>query len=172
MASPVTRHVEQIIGAPVADIGYEIVRVSLSGGARRVLQVMVERADREEMTVDDCAAVSRLVSTLLDVEDPVDGAYSLEVSSPGIDRPLTRPGDFERFAGFEARIELAEPLDGRRRLRGRLQGIDETGTVRLDVDGTCHLVHHGAIRTARLVLTDELIAAGRRRGAETPNRME
>ena len=171
MASPVTRHVEQIIEVPVADIGYEIVRVSLSGGARRILQVMVERADRGEMTVDDCAAVSRLVSALLDVEDPINGAYSLEVSSPGIDRPLTRPGDFERFAGFEARIELAEPLDGRRRLRARLRGIDEAGTVRLDVDGTCHLVHHAAIRTARLVLTDELIAAGRS-GAETPNRME
>ncbi len=172
MASPVTRNVQQIIEAPIAGIGYDIVRVSLSGGARRVLQVMVERVDREEMTVDDCAAVSRLVSALLDVEDPVDGAYSLEVSSPGIDRPLTRPGDFERFAGFEARIELVEPLDGRRRLRGRLQGIDETGTIRLDVDGMRHLVHHGAIRTARLVLTDDLVAAGRRTGAETPNRME
>ena len=172
MTSPVTRHVRKIIEAPVADIGYEIVRVSLSGGARRVLQVMVERADRDEMTVDDCAGVSRLVSTLLDVEDPVDGAYSLEVSSPGIDRPLTRPADFERFAGFEARIELAEPQDGRRRLRGRLQGLDEAGAVRLDVDGTRHLVRRDAIRTARLVLTDDLIAASRRRPVETPNSTE
>jgi len=110
------------------------------------------------MTVDDCADISRSISALLDVADPIAGAYMLEVSSPGIDRPLVRPEDYDRFAGFEARIDLAAPLDGRKRFRGRLLGraeeyvrlIGEAGEVRLPL---------AAIVRAKLVLTDDLLAA-------------
>ena len=154
-------------------MGYEVVRVAFRGGRTAVLQVMVERTDRAEMTVEDCAGVSRAVSALLDVEDPIGGAYTLEVSSPGIDRPLTRQADFARFAGFEAQIELSVPMDGRRRFRGRLQGLDADGGVRLEMDGTTVVVPYGDIGTAKLVLTDELIAAGDRlRHTEIPKRME
>src|SRR6516164_3227845 len=104
-------------------MGYELVRVQFAGGDRRpTLQIMAERADRRPMAVEDCAEISRMLSAVLDVEDPVQGAYVLEVSSPGIDRPLLRQADYERFSGFEARIELSRPMEGRRRYRGRLAG--------------------------------------------------
>src|SRR6266481_8979468 len=106
-------------------MGYRLVRVAVLGAGRATLQIMAERRDDAPMTVDDCAAISRAVSALLDVADPIASAYTLEVSSPGIDRPLVRPEDYNRFAGFEARIELNEPLDGRKRFRGRLLGCAE-----------------------------------------------
>lgn len=115
--------IEQIVGPSVEGMGYELVRVQLSGGQRPTLQIMAERQDRRAMTVEDCADISRAISALLDVEDPLPGAYTLEVSSPGIDRPLTRLTDFERFKGFEARIETKLPLDGRKRFRGLLEGV-------------------------------------------------
>jgi len=107
-----TVRIEEIVGPSVAAMGYEIVRVELGGDRDRVLQIMAERADGAAMTVEDCAEISRTVSALLDVEDPISGAYTLEVSSPGIDRPLVKARDFERFAGFEARIETAAPIEG------------------------------------------------------------
>src|SRR5437773_11488495 len=103
-------------------MGYRLVRVALIGAQRPTLQVMAERRDEAAMTVEDCADISRSISALIDVEDPIAGAYLLEVSSPGIDRPLVRPEDYDRFAGFEARIELGEPVDGRKRYRVRLPG--------------------------------------------------
>lgn len=115
--------IEQIIGPSVEGMGYALVRVQMSGGLRPTLQIMAERQDDRAMTVDDCADISRAVSALLDVEDPLPGAYTLEVSSPGIDRPLTRLKDFERFKGLEVRVETAVPLDGRKRFRGILEGI-------------------------------------------------
>ena len=108
-----TALVEQLIAPTLEAMGYDLVRVRLSGGKqRRRLQVMAERIDESGMTVDDCADISRAVSVLLDTEDPIPGAYDLEVSSPGIDRPLTRPRDFERFAGHEAKSSCATPSTG------------------------------------------------------------
>lgn len=157
-----TDKVKAIIEPSLEAMGYELVRVQLTAGGRPTLQIMAERADRAEMTVDHCAEISRTVSALLDVEDPIDAAYYLEVSSPGIDRPLTRLADFERFAGFEAKLEARTAIDGRRRFRGALAGCD----------GECVLVvPEGAdepvsipfddLAKAKLVLTDALIAAGR-----------
>jgi ribosome maturation factor RimP len=154
----VTDRVAALITGPLEGLGYELVRVQLSGGDRPVLQIMAERADGAGMTVDDCADISRSVSALLDAEDPIAGAYTLEVSSPGIDRPLTRPRDFERFAGFDARIETHESIAGRRRFKGRLLGL-EAGVVSLAVDEDTVRLPIEAIAKARLVLTDELIAA-------------
>jgi ribosome maturation factor RimP len=112
------------------------------------------------MTVEDCAEISRTVSALLDVADPIVGAYTLEVSSPGIDRPLIRREDFARFAGFEAKIELNAPQDGRRRFRGKLLGV-EGDAVRLLVDDAPVALPLAAVARAKLVLTDALLAASR-----------
>ena len=111
------------------------------------------------MTVDDCAGISRAVAAILDVSDPIAGAYVLEVSSPGIDRPLTRLRDFERFAGFEARLETSMPIQGQRRFRGRLLGLDGDH-VQLATDQGEITVDFADVAKAKLILTDELIAAG------------
>jgi ribosome maturation factor RimP len=139
-------------------MGYELVRVKLSGGDNLRLQIMTERADRAEMTVDDCADISRNISAILDVEDPIKSAYTLEVSSPGIDRPLVRLDDFSRYAGFEARVESELPVDGRKRFRGKLLGV-EANHVRIDVEGTGYSIPFENVHRAKLILTDELIAA-------------
>lgn len=143
-------------------MGFNLVRVRFSGGGRPVLQIMVERIDERPIDVDDCAEVSRTVSALLDVEDPIPGAYTLEISSPGIDRPLVRLDDFDRFAGHEAKIVMAGTIAGRKRFRGRLLGVrDGFVLLRLDEagdDDVTHLPFEG-IASAKLVLTDALMAA-------------
>jgi ribosome maturation factor RimP len=161
-----TNQIAGIIEPPLAAMGYRLVRVALTSTGRATLQVMAEREDEAPMSVEDCAEISRSISALLDVADPIAGAYTLEVSSPGIDRPLVRPEDYDRFAGFAARIELKEPQDGRKRFRGRLLGraaghvrlADEAGEVRLPL---------AAIAKAKLILTDDLIAAARPKSAPT-----
>jgi ribosome maturation factor RimP len=151
--------VAEIIRPSVSAMGYDVVRANLSGNRRRTLQIMVERIDRAEMNVEDCAKVSRAVSALLDVEDPISEAYDLEVSSPGIDRPLVRLSDFQRFSGFEARIELKDLVDGRKRLRGTLLGVGDDEIVTIDSKGDGISVPYSEIKAAKLVLTDELIEA-------------
>ncbi len=125
-----TDQVVSIIEPSLADLGYELVRVHFGGGHKPLLQIMLDRIDGEEIAIDDCTLASRTISALLDVADPIPEAYELEVGSPGIDRPLTRAKDFDSFAGFEAKVELKQAVDGRRRFRGRLLGLDE-GMVRL-----------------------------------------
>lgn len=139
-------------------MGYELVRVHLSGGQRPILQIMAERRDGAAMTVDDCAAISRDVSALLDVVDPIPHAYTLEVSSPGIDRPLVREADYARFAGFVARIETDSPIEGRRRFQGRIVGLED-GFVIVKSEKEAYRVPYARIQKAKLVLTDDLIAA-------------
>ncbi|MDJ0949633.1 MAG: ribosome maturation factor RimP [Alphaproteobacteria bacterium] len=157
--SALERRVAELVEPMLTGMGYELVRVRMSAGGGRTLQIMAERADRSSMTVDDCADISRAVSALIDVEDPITGAYDLEVSSPGIDRPLVRPRDFERFAGYEAKIETRAPVDGRRRFRGRLLGLaDERVRIRL-ADGSGEVaLAVDMIEKAKLVVTDDLIA--------------
>jgi ribosome maturation factor RimP len=150
--------VERLIAPSLAATGFEIVRVLFMGHHRPVLQIMIERTDRSRLSVEDCAQVSRAVSALLDVDDLVPGSYTLEVSSPGIDRPLTRPEHFVRFAGFEAKLETRTAVDGRRRFRGRLMGIDGDRVRLATVDGELALPM-ADLQRAKLVLTDELIAA-------------
>jgi ribosome maturation factor RimP len=154
-----TADIARLVEPTLKAMGYELVRVQFSGASHRpTLQIMAERQDRRPMAVEDCTEISRMISALLDVEDPVPGAYELEVSSPGIDRPLLRPSDFERFAGFEARLELRQPIEGRRRFRGRLAGLAE-GCVRLVEPAGEYSLPIEEISKAKLVLTDELIAA-------------
>lgn len=151
--------VNELITPTLADMGYEVVRVRF-GGKPAVLQIMAERVRDGGMDIDDCEAVSRAVSAIMDVEDPIPSAYNLEVSSPGIDRPLTRLKDFARWAGHEARIELNAPQDGRKRFKGLLMGLDGEA-ISLVVDGQSLTVPFAAIRDAKLVLTDALLAAAR-----------
>jgi ribosome maturation factor RimP len=151
--------IAQLIEPSLAAMGYGLVRVLMTSGRRATLQVMAERLDDLPITHDDCAKISRSVSALLDVADPIAGAYTLEISSPGIDRPLVRAEDYDRFSGFEARIELAMPVDGRRRFRGRLIGT-AGGVLRLDTEaGEAQLPLDTVVR-AKLVLTADLMAAG------------
>ena len=155
--------IRRLVEPTVEALGFDIVQIRLLGGRRPTLQIMAEPKARERpMTVDDCAEISHAVSAVLDVADPIPGSYQLEISSPGIDRPLVRPQDYERFAGFDVRIETGEPVAGRRRFRGRLLGR-EGERVWVEVAGERYEVPLAAIRRAKLVLTDELIAAERRR---------
>ena len=130
----VESRISQIIEGAVTDLGYHLVRVQFSGAksGRAQLQIMAEPIEQREMTVEDCETVSRHVAALLDVEDPIGDAYVLEVSSPGLDRPLTRIEDYERFNGELAKITLRLMLDGRRRFNGRLAGFDEAGKIILE----------------------------------------
>lgn len=147
------------IAPPLVDMGYELVRVAVLGRERPTVQIMADRADGAPISVDDCEAISRALGAVLDVADLVPGVWTLEVSSPGIDRPLTRAKDWNRFAGHLARAEMMVPVDGRRRVSGVVLGADtEFARMRLD-DGAEIALPMADIRRAKLVLTDALIAA-------------
>jgi ribosome maturation factor RimP len=149
-----------IIAPSIEAMGYELVRVAVMGSRDRpTVQVMADRADGGQIAVEDCEAISHAVGALLDVEDPIAGAWNLEVSSAGIDRPLTRVKDWNRFAGHLARAEAVSPVDGRKRFSGIVLGADEThARMRLD-DGTEVFLPLADLRRAKLVLTDALIDA-------------
>lgn len=150
--------IEELITPTVEALGFVLVRVVFTGGDNPSLQVMAEDAETGDMVVEDCVKVSRAISAVLDVEDPIDSNYNLEVSSPGIDRPLVREQDFKRFAGFEARIDTRAPVGGSKRFNGRLLGIKE-GIVTINVEGEDVELAFPEINKAKLLLTDELIAA-------------
>ncbi len=147
---------------PVAEAaGYEIVRLRLMGGGVRRLQIMAERPDGH-MEIDDCALLSRAISEVMDAADPIEGEYNLEVSSPGVDRPLTRLKDFEAYEGFEARLELDRLAEGRKRFRGKLAGVEDQDVL-IDLEGeddhTAHVPFAWVVE-AKLVLTDHLMKRG------------
>jgi ribosome maturation factor RimP len=146
---------EPILAPVVEAAGFKLVRLRLIGGKKKTLQVMAEREDGS-MNVEDCATLSRALSAFLNRDDPIEGEYELEVSSPGIDRPLTRLADFARWSGHEAKIELAAPLDGRKRLRALLLGLDGSEVV-VDAHGERLKFPFRAIAEAKLVLSDKLI---------------
>ncbi|MFA5581102.1 MAG: ribosome maturation factor RimP [Paracoccaceae bacterium] len=154
--APMDRRLAAIITPVIEDLGFELVRVRfMSGAKQKTVQIMADRP-QGGIDVDDCATISTAISALLDVEDPIEDEYTLEVSSPGIDRPLTRLKDFELWEGYEARLETTELIDGRRRFKGELAGIEgdevlielEEGTIGLKFDW---------LSDAKLVLTDDLI---------------
>ena len=170
--TPMDARLAEMLTPSIEGLGYRLVRVRLMGGKRATLQIMAERPDGT-MEVEDCAQLSRLLSAVLDVEDPIDGAYSLEISSPGIDRPLTSPADFERYAGFEAKLETRDLIEGRKRFRGPLRGLAENAQVAIEVEkeaGAREVVAlpFDALADAKLVLTDELIAASLKGQAARP----
>ncbi|MCR9129168.1 MAG: ribosome maturation factor RimP [Alphaproteobacteria bacterium] len=148
------------LAEPIAEtLGMEIVRVRVMGGKKTLMQIMAERADGT-MEADDCAKLSRALLDVLDEADPVSGAYDLEVSSPGIDRPLTALEHFSRWEGFDAKIELDRLVEGRKRFRGLLAGIeDQSVAIELDGEEDTALIPFEWIADAKLVLTDALIRA-------------
>jgi ribosome maturation factor RimP len=161
--------VAALVGPVLDDMGFRLVRISVSGRDAQTLQIMAERPDGT-ITIDECEQISRQVSAILDVHDVISAAYRLEISSPGIDRPLVRMQDFEDWAGYEAKIELSQPVDGRKRFRGKLEGF-EGDEVRIECDldqiGRTVLGFPAAlISEARLVLTDDLVREALRRAKQ------
>ena len=151
----IDRRITEIIAPVIEDMGYEVVRVRLMTGKESILQIMAQKSDGT-IEVDDCGNISTAVSATLDVEDPILEAYTLEVSSPGIDRPLTRLKDFDQWEGFEAKIETDELIDGRRRFKGQLAGTQDNEVLITIAEGTIGLKFEW-LSDAKLVLTDELI---------------
>jgi ribosome maturation factor RimP len=162
--------VAALVEPVLAELGYRLVRVRVSGFAGCTVQVMAERPDGT-MTIEDCETASRALSPVLDAADPIEGAYRLEISSPGIDRPLVRRSDFDRYAGHIAHIEMLAPIEGRRRFRGELNGT-EGESVRLRrsdaaaPEGTDVLLRIDDMMEARLVLTDALVSEALRRSKQ------
>ncbi len=167
----VAAEIANTIGPVLLDLGYRLVRVKLTGSdSHQILQVMAERPDGT-MTANDCEKVSKQLSPILDVMDPISDAYRLEISSPGIDRPMVRATDFETWTGYEAKIDLNEPVSGRKRFRGLIDGFED-GEVRIDIEVTEHKKSPERltvgfpitlIKDANLVLTDDLIRESLRR---------
>jgi ribosome maturation factor RimP len=155
--TPLERRVLDLIAPAIEAAGFELVRLRVTGRTQLTLQIMAERPDKT-MSADDCAALSKLLSPILDEADPIEGSYALEVSSPGIDRPLTRLKDFHDWQGYEARIDLNRTVEGRKRFKGVLAGV-EGDNVCLDVEGEeeTALIPFDWIGGAKLVLTDELM---------------
>jgi ribosome maturation factor RimP len=144
----------------VRSLGYELVRVAMIGGTSDpTLQVMAERPDTRQLNLSDCETISRRLSEWLDANDPIEGSYRLEVSSPGIDRPLTRPRDYSDWAGYEARLSLKEPRGGRKQYSGTLGGLDGDRVKLTDKSGSAHVLPFSEISSAKLLLTDKLINA-------------
>ncbi len=143
---------------PIAQMaGYELVRVAIIGGKTSILQIMAEKPDGT-MSANNCAELSRALSAMLDESDPIAGEYTLEVSSPGIDRPLTRLKDFDRWQGYQAKLELTHMIENRKRFKGVLAGV-EAGNICIDLDGEedTALIPFDLLATAKLILTDDLI---------------
>ena len=160
-----TSIVLDLIEPSLIDLGYEIVRVRLTGDDRVVLQVMIDKTDLAEVTVEDCKLVSNTISTLLDVEDPISTPYELEVSSPGLDRPLTRTKHFQSYIGSNAKLELKTAMDGRRRFKGRLLGIEENNIkimISVDSKEVEVFLPFEAIDKANIIIPDELFTSVRR----------
>ena len=148
-------HLEPVFEPVIEKAGFKLVRLRIMGGAQKTLQVMAERPDGS-MDVEGCSALSHALLDFIEQEDPIEGEYEIEVSSPGIDRPLTRPMDFARWAGHEAKVELSVPVEGRRRFRGTLLGMDGQD-VAIRADNVAFKFPYRAIANAKLVLTDKLI---------------
>lgn len=153
----IEQKVEKEITPTLTEMGYEIVRVSLMGNEVKTIQVMAERLDRKEMMLEDCTKISRTVSALLDVMDPIAGRWTLEVSSPGIDRPLLKLADYERFLGHEAKVETHTDLSGRKRFKGTLTHVTPAGEITMDVEGVKITLAFDNIAKAKLILTDALL---------------
>jgi len=158
--TPLEHQIDQILRPAIIGLGFSLVLVEFKSG---ILQVLVEKPNGASVSLDDCSAINKVISPLMDVEDPIPGAYTLEISSPGIDRPLITGDDFEQYKGLEAKLELEHPMEnGQKRFRGVLLGHTQ-GVIGIKVDQAQHTLPLDAIKKARLVLTDDLIKATRDR---------
>ncbi len=150
-------YLQDMLEPVIANLGYETVRIMTIGQVNPTLQVMIDVPDgSREINVDDCAKVSRALSAVLDEKDPIKDKYSLEVSSPGLDRPLTKPEHFVRFKGYTAKVETINEVDKRKRIKGVILGLDENNNVHIDMDDKEFVVAFDNIAKAKIVITDEL----------------
>lgn len=150
-------HLNDMLEPLITDLGYETVRIITIGQVNPTLQVMIDIADgSREINVDDCAKVSRVLSAALDEKDPIKDKYVLEVSSPGLDRPLTKPAHFERFKGYTAKVETLAEVNGRKRIKGVITGLDAQNNVLMNMDDKEFVVNFDNIAKAKIVITDEL----------------
>lgn len=150
-------YLQDMLEPVIANLGYETVRIMTIGQVNPTLQVMIDVLDgSREINVDDCTKVSRALSAVLDEKDPIKDKYSLEVSSPGLDRPLTKPEHFVRFKGYTAKVETINEVDKRKRIKGVILGLDENNNVHIDMDGKEFVVAFDNIAKAKIVITDEL----------------
>ncbi len=154
--APMDRRLASIVTPSIEGMGYELVRLRFMGGKKPTLQIMADKANGA-FEVDDCAVISRTVSAVLDVEDPIEGEYSLEVSSPGIDRPLTRLKDFEAYDGYKVKLQTEALISGRKNFRGFLRGVED-GEVLIEIDEGVIGIQFEWLTEAKLILTDELMA--------------
>ena len=151
-------HLQDMLEPTINNLGFDLVRILTIGNINPTLQIMIERKDRQNMVVDDCATVSRAISAVLDEKDPISGKYTLEVSSPGLDRPLVNLENFVRFAGFEAKVETDTEIEKRKRFKGRIVRVENDNIILL-MDDKEWTIPFSAVAKAKLLLTDELIAA-------------
>ena len=149
---------EDMLTPAINQLGFDVVRILTIGQKNPTLQIMIERKDGKDIVVDDCATVSRAVSDILDEKDPIKDQYNLEVSSPGLDRPLTKAEHFQRFAGYEAKIETSVEVDARKRFKGRILSLDDKKNIHFDMDGKEWIIPFDAVSKAKLLITDELLA--------------
>jgi ribosome maturation factor RimP len=150
--------IEELIGPSINSLGYDLVRVQILDEGTKTLQIMVDRLDEANLTIDDCSIISKEISVIIDINDPIGENYLLEVSSPGIDRPLLRFKDFEKYAGFHARVDMNTALEGRKKFKGKLTGI-EGDNIRIKVKEETYLLPFSKIEKAKLTLTQELLDA-------------
>ena len=150
--------IEELITPTINSLGYDLVRVQILDEGTKTLQIMVDRLDEANLTVDDCSVISKEISVIIDINDPIGENYLLEVSSPGIDRPLLRFKDFEKYAGFHARVDMSIALEGRKKCKGKLTGI-EGDNIRIKVKEETYLLPFSKIEKAKLTLTQELLDA-------------
>ena len=150
--------IEELITPTINSLGYDLVRVQILDEGTKTLQIMVDRLDEANLTIDDCSIISKEISVIIDINDPIGENYLLEVSSPGIDRPLLRFKDFEKYAGFHARVDMSIALEGRKKFKGKLTGI-EGNNIRIKVKEETYLLPFSKIEKAKLTLTQELLDA-------------
>lgn len=156
----IEKTIQQMIAPSLEQEGLEVVRVMIMGDQAKILQIMLDRSDETPLSIDDCSHATSIISALLDVHDPFDDHYTLEVSSPGIDRPLTRLKDFERFKGHIIKLELNDAIDGRRRFQGLLKGLDGNN-ICLEVDEEDLQFNFNDIYKSKLIMCDDLFNEGR-----------
>ena len=151
-------HLQDMLEPTINELGFDVVRILTIGQKNPTLQIMIERKDRTDIIVEDCAKVSRAVSEILDEQDPIKDQYSLEVSSPGLDRPLITLEHFQRFSGYEAKIETAVEVESRKRFKGRIVNVDDKNNIHFEMDGQEYVIPYDAVSKAKILITDELLA--------------
>lgn len=150
-------HLQDLLEPIIDELGYEAVRIITMGQAHPTLQIMIDRKDGSEINVEDCAKVSRAVSEVMDEKDPISDQYTLEVSSPGLDRPLTKLEHFKRFSGYEAKVETDVEVERRKRFKGKIVNVDDKNNINFDMEGTQYAIPFDAVSKARIIITDELL---------------